>query len=71
MKTLRYMLKIFGKNNNFNEKIRKSFYINNNKNIKVPLEIPIKYQIKFESYHPHSLYYKKNSKIFIVETFEK
>ena len=68
---INYMLKIFGKNNNFNEKIRKSFYINNNKNIKVPLEIPIKYQIKFESYHPHSLYYKKNNKIFIVETFEK
>ena len=73
---INYMLKRFGikkfKNNKkLNDKITKSFYINEIKNTKVPLEIPIKYQIKFESYHPHSLYYKKNDKIFIVETFEQ
>ena len=53
-----------------NEKIRKCFYINNN-NINAPLEIPIKYQIKFENYHPFSIYYKKSDKILIVETFKK
>ena len=73
---INYMLKKLGikKLNNhsiINEKIRKSFCVNNNKNIKVPLEIPIKYQIKFENYHPSSLYYKKNDKILIVETFKK
>ena len=71
---INYMLKRLGikkfQNNKLNEKIRKSFFINDIINIKVPLEIPIKYKIKFESYHPHSLYYKKNDKIFIVETFE-
>ena len=54
-----------------NEKIRKSLYINNIKNIKVPLEIPKRFLIKFKNYHPKSLYYKKNDKVFIVETFYK
>ena len=72
---INYMLKKIGgkKFNNhkiMNEKIRKCFYINNN-NINAPLEIPIKYQIKFENYHPFSIYYKKSDKILIVETFKK
>ena len=60
-------------NNNkiLNEKIKKSLYINNIKNIKVPIEIPLKYQIKFENYHPYSSYYKKDDKVFIVEPFKK
>ena len=60
-------------NNNkiLNEKIKKSLYINNIKNIKVPVEIPLKYQIKFENYHPYSSYYKKDDKVFIVEPFKK
>ena len=51
-------IKSFNNNNIVNEKIKKSFYINNIKNMKVPVEIPIKYQIKFENYHPFR-YYKK------------
>ena len=60
-------------NNNkiLNEKIKKSLYINNIKNINVPVEIPLKYQIKFENYHPYSSYYKKDDKVFIVEPFKK
>ena len=60
-------------NNNkiLNEKIKKSLYINNIKNIKVPVEIPLKYQIKFENYHPYSSYYKKDDKVLIVEPFKK
>lgn len=60
-------------NNNkiLNEKIKKSLYINNIKNIKVPVEIPLKYQIKFENYHPYSSYYKKDDKVFIVGPFKK
>ena len=74
---INYMLKKLGiKNYNnhkiINEKIRKCFYTNNNnKNKSVPLEIPIKYQIKFENYHPFSIYFKKNDKILIVETIKK
>ncbi len=60
-------------NNNkiLNEKIKKSLYISDIKNIKVPVEIPLKYQIKFENYHPYSSYYKKDDKVFIVEPFKK
>ena len=72
---INYMLKRLGlkkyQKNKLNEKIKSSFYLNDNINVKVPLEIPIKYKIKFESSHPNSLYFKKNDKIFIVETFEK
>ena len=74
---INYMLKKLGVkkfNNNkiMNKKIRKCFYINNNNiNINAPLEIPIKYQIKFEYYHPFSIYYKKNDKILVVEAFKK
>ena len=74
---INYILKKLGiksfNNNTYivNEKIRKSLYINNIINIKVPLEIPKRFLIKFENYHAKSLYYKKNGKVFIVETFYK
>ena len=63
--------KDFYQNNILNEKLRKSIYINDVKNIKVPIEIPIKYQIKFLNYNPFSLYYQKDDKVFIVEKFKK
>ena len=64
-------IKDFYQNNILNEKLRKSIYINDVKNIKVPIEIPIKYQIKFLNYNPFSLYYQKDDKVFIVEKFKK
>ena len=64
-------IKDFYQNNISNEKLRKSIYINDVKNIKVPIEIPIKYQIKFLNYNPFSLYYQKDDKVFIVEKFKK
>ena len=65
------VIKDFYQNNILNEKLRKSIYINDVKNIKVPIEIPIKYQIKFLNYNPFSLYYQKDDKVFIVEKFKK
>ena len=64
-------IKDFYQNNILNEKLRKSIYINDVKNIKVPIEIPIKYQIKFLNYNPFSLYYQKDDKVFIVEKSKK
>ena len=64
-------IKDFYQNNILNEKLRKSIYINDVKNIKVLIEIPIKYQIKFLNYNPFSLYYQKDDKVFIVEKFKK
>ena len=64
-------IKDFYQNNILNKKLRKSIYINDVKNIKVPIEIPIKYQIKFLNYNPFSLYYQKDDKVFIVEKFKK
>ena len=64
-------IKDFYQNNILNEKLRKSIYINDVKNIKVPIEIPIKYQIKFLNYNPFSFYYQKDDKVFIVEKFKK
>ena len=54
-----------------NEKIRKSLYINNIINIKAPIEIPLKYCIKFENYQPYCLCYIKDNKVFVVEPFKK
>ena len=54
-----------------NEKIRKSLYINNIINITVPIEIPIKYRIKFDNYQTYSLYHKKDDKVLAVEPFKK
>ena len=76
---INYMLKKLGirdfnhTNNSIilNEKIRKSLYINNIINIKAPIEIPLKYRIKFENYQPYCLCYKKDNKIFVVESFKK
>lgn len=64
-------IKDFYQNNILNEKLRKSIYINDIKNIKVPIEIPIKYQIKFLNYNPFSLCYRKDDKVFVVEKFKK
>ena len=64
-------IKDFYQNNILNKKLRKSIFINDVKNIKVPIEIPIKYQIKFLNYNPFSLYYQKDDKVFIVEKFKK
>ena len=64
-------IKDFYQNNILNEKLRKSIYINDVKNIKVSIETPIKYQIKFLNYNPFSLYYQKDDKVFIVEKFKK
>ena len=64
-------IKDFYQNNILNEKLRKSIYINDVKNIKVSIEIPIKYQIKFLNYNPFSLYYQKDDKVFIVEKSKK
>ena len=73
---INYILKKLGikdyyQNNILNEKLRKSIYINDIKNIKVPIEIPIKYQIKFLNYNPFSLCYRKDDKVFVVEKFKK
>ena len=54
---------------NNSENIRKSFYINNNKNLRAPIEIPIKYYGTFVSYHPYSFCRYKNDKIFIVDKY--
>ena len=54
---------------NNSENIRKSFYINNNKNIRAPIEIPIKYYGSFVSYHPYTFCHYKNDKIFIVDKY--
>ena len=64
-------IKDFYQNNILNEKLRKSIYINDIKNIKVPIEIPIKYQIEFLNYNPFSLCYRKDDKVFVVEKFKK
>ena len=54
---------------NNSESIRKSFHINNNKNIRSPIEIPLKYYTYFVSYHPFSLCHNKDDKVFIVDKY--
>jgi hypothetical protein len=54
---------------NNSENIKKSFFINNNKNLRAPIEIPIKYYTYFVSYHPFSLCHNKDDKIFIVDKY--
>ena len=54
-------------NNNINEKIKKSFFINNMKNLKALIEIPLKYFTYFTKYHPSCLCRKKDDKVFIFE----
>ena len=54
-------------NNNINETLKKSFYINTMKNIKAPVEIPIKYLRYFVKYYPLCLCNKKDDKVFIFD----
>ena len=54
-------------NNNINEKIKKSFFINSTKNLKAPLEIPLKYYRYFEKNYPICLCKKKDDKVFIFD----
>ena len=72
---INYTLKKLGiknfKKRKLDENIRKSFYIKNIRNIKVPLEIPIKYQIQYDNYLPFSLCNKKGDKSSIIESFKK
>ena len=72
---INYTLKKLGiknfKKRKLDENIRKSFYIKNIRNIKVPLEIPIKYQIQYDNFLPFSLCNKKGDKSSIIESFKK
>ena len=72
---INYTLKKLGiknfKKRKLDENIRKSFYVKNIRNIKVPLEIPIKYQIQYDNYLPFSLCNKKGDKSSIIESFKK
>ena len=54
-------------NDNINEKIKKSLFINNMKNLKALIEIPLKYFEYFIKYHPSCLCRKKDDKVFIFE----
>ena len=54
-------------NNNINETIKKSFFINNMKNIKAPIEIPLKYYAYFVKYYPLCSCYGKDNKVFIFD----
>ena len=54
---------------NDNENIKKSFFINNNKNIRSPIEIPIKYYINFISFYPFSICHNKDDKVFIIDKY--
>ena len=72
---INYTLKKLGiknfKKRKLDENIRKSFYIKNIRNIKAPLEIPIKYRIQYDNYLPFSLCNKKGDKSSIIESFKK
>ena len=68
---IKYILTKLGISNldNNSENIKKSFFINNNKNIRAPIEIPINFYAYFVSYHPFSLCRKKDDKVFIVDKY--
>ena len=68
---IKYILTKLGISNldNNSENIKKSFFINNNKNIRALIEIPIKYYSYFVSYHPFSLCHNKDEKVFIVDKY--
>ena len=72
---INYTLKKLGiknfKKRKLDENIRKSFYIKNIRNIKAPLEIPIKNRIQYDNYLPFSLCNKKGDKSSIIESFKK
>ena len=65
---MKYILTKLGISNldNNNENIKKSFYINNSKNIRAPIELPIKYYSNFISFYPFSLCHNKDDKVFII-----
>ena len=54
-------------NNNINNKIKKSFFINNIKNLKAPIEIPLKFLGYFAKKYPLCLCHKKDDKVFIFD----
>ena len=68
MKYIHTKLGISSLDNN-NENIKKSFFINNNKSIRAPIEIPIKYYTNFISFYPFSLCHYKDDKVFIIEKY--
>ena len=68
MKYIHTKLGISNLDNN-NENIKKSFFINNNKSIRAPIEISIKYYTNFISFYPFSLCHNKDDKVFIIEKY--
>ena len=54
---------------NNNDSIKKSFFCNNNQNIKASIEIPIKYYNIFISFYPFSLCQYKDDKVFIIDKY--
>ena len=68
---IKYILNKLGISNldNNNQKIKISFYINNQKNIKAPIEIPLKYYNYFRNFHPFSLCHNKDDKVFIIDKY--
>ena len=68
---IKYILNKLGISNldNNNQKIKISFYINNQKNIKAPIEIPLKYYNYFMKFHPFSLCHIKDDKVFIIDKY--
>ena len=68
---IKYILNKLGISNldNNNQKIKISFYINNQKNIKAPIEIPLKYYNYFMKFHPFSLCHNKDDKVFIIDKY--
>ena len=68
MKYIHTKLGISNLDNN-NENIKKSFFINHNKNARAPIEIPIKYYSNFISFYPFSLCHNKDDKVFIIDKY--
>ena len=68
MKYIHTKLGISNLDNN-NENIKKSFFINHNKNIRAPIEMPIKYYANFISFYPFSSCHNKDDKVFIIDKY--
>ena len=68
---IKYILTKLGISNldNNSENIKKSFYIDNNKNLRAPIEIPINYLNYFLSYHRFANCHVKDTKVFIVDKY--
>jgi hypothetical protein len=68
---IKYILTKLGISNldNNSENIKKSFYIDNNKNLRAPIEIPINYYTYFLSFHRFAICHVKDSKVFIVDKY--